>query len=133
MSRAHKTTARSRRQAGERGQAMAEFALCLPLLVMILFAVFQFGIIFVNYIEVSSAAREGARNAAVNGSPSGVNAAAQGAAAVAGTLGVAVSAPSGWDSGDKVTVTVTYPWSLGIPGLAAQTGTLTSVITARVE
>ena len=50
----------------ERGQAVTEFAVILPVLLLVLFAIFQFGIIFNNYIQVTAAAREGARKGAVN-------------------------------------------------------------------
>ncbi len=41
---------------------MVEFALTVPVLLLILFAVIQFGIVFSsNSVEVSAAAREGAR------------------------------------------------------------------------
>ena len=50
----------------ERGQAMTEFALVLPVLALMLFAVIQFGIAFNNYITVTDAVRAGARKAAVS-------------------------------------------------------------------
>jgi hypothetical protein len=37
-----------------------------------------------------------------------------------------------WEQGDMVVVTVTYPWSLGIPRFAA-TGTLTTTTKLRME
>lgn len=45
----------------QRGQAVAEFALVVPLLVLILFGVMEFGRIFHTYILITNAAREGAR------------------------------------------------------------------------
>ncbi len=47
------------------GASAVELALVMPLLVMILFAIFQFGIAFNNWISLTHAAREGARLAAV--------------------------------------------------------------------
>ena len=38
----------------------------LPVLLMVLFAILQFGMVFNNYIQVTAAAREGARKAAVS-------------------------------------------------------------------
>ncbi|MCG0274878.1 MAG: pilus assembly protein [Thermosediminibacteraceae bacterium] len=49
----------------QRGQAVVEFALVLPLLVLILFGVLEFGRIFHTYIVITNAAREGARLGAV--------------------------------------------------------------------
>jgi len=50
----------------ERGASAVEFALILPILVMLVFGIFQFGIAYNNYIAITHAAREGARLAAVN-------------------------------------------------------------------
>jgi len=49
----------------QRGATAVEFALVFPLLVMILFGIFQFGIAYNNWIALTHAAREGARLAAV--------------------------------------------------------------------
>lgn len=46
---------------GERGQSLVEFALILPLLVLILMGVFDFGRAFFAYNAISNGAREGAR------------------------------------------------------------------------
>jgi Flp pilus assembly protein TadG len=49
----------------EKGASAVEFALVLPIFVMIIFGIFQFGIAFNNWIAITHAAREGARLAAV--------------------------------------------------------------------
>lgn len=49
----------------EPGQALVEMALILPVLLILLMGIVQFGIIFSGQIAVASAAREGARIAAV--------------------------------------------------------------------
>ena len=50
---------------GEDGAAAVEFALLLPLLVVLLFGFIQFGIAFNTRIQATNAAREGARMAVV--------------------------------------------------------------------
>ena len=45
---------------------MAEFALILPLLALLLFGIIQCGIVFHNYVEFADATRAGARKAAVS-------------------------------------------------------------------
>ena len=50
----------------EKGQAMVEFALCLPILLALLCGIIDFGWIYYNQISINNAAREGARYAAVN-------------------------------------------------------------------
>ena len=49
----------------EKGASAVEFALILPILIMLVFGIFQFGIAYNNYIALTHAAREGARLAAV--------------------------------------------------------------------
>ncbi len=49
----------------KRGQAMVELALILPVLLLILMGIFEFGRVFNAYLIVNHAAREGARSAAV--------------------------------------------------------------------
>jgi Flp pilus assembly protein TadG len=46
---------------GERGQAIIELALTLPLLLLIVLGIFDFGLMFQKYEVVTNAAREGAR------------------------------------------------------------------------
>jgi Flp pilus assembly protein TadG len=48
------------------GATAVEFALILPMLITILFGIFQFGIAFNNWIALTHAASEGARLASVN-------------------------------------------------------------------
>ena len=55
----------SRYRSKEHGAAAVEFAIVLPVLVAIVFGIFEFGIAYNNYIALTHAAREGARLAAV--------------------------------------------------------------------
>ena len=48
------------------GQAVVEFAVILPVLLLVLMSIYQFGQVFVNYMDVTGAGREGARKAAVS-------------------------------------------------------------------
>jgi Flp pilus assembly protein TadG len=52
----------------ERGQSVVEFAMVLPLLLVVLFAIVDFGRIYQGHITLTNAAREGARLGAVGGS-----------------------------------------------------------------
>jgi Flp pilus assembly protein TadG len=53
----------------DRGQATVEFALCLPLVVVLVLVVLQAAIVIRQQLAVDLAAREGARAAAVSGAP----------------------------------------------------------------
>lgn len=50
----------------EKGASAVEFALILPILIILIFGIFEFAIAFNNYITITHAAREGARRAAVD-------------------------------------------------------------------
>ena len=52
---------------GERGAALVEFALALPLLLVILAGIVDFGFAFQRYEVITNAAREGARLASLPG------------------------------------------------------------------
>lgn len=49
----------------QRGQSLVEFALLLPVFLLLLLGIIQFGVIFSGYITATSAVREGARVAIV--------------------------------------------------------------------
>ncbi len=50
----------------ERGQTMAELALVLPVLLVLLLGIAQFGVVFNNYVSLTDAVRAGARKGAVS-------------------------------------------------------------------
>jgi Flp pilus assembly protein TadG len=121
----------------EQGQSLTEFALALPILALLLFAVIQFGIVFNNYVTLVDATRAGARKGAVGreqGNPSAAVVAEVKASAKdlkPGQLGVTVS--STWQPSSDVTVTATYPYRISLLGLVVKSGNLRSTTTERVE
>jgi Flp pilus assembly protein TadG len=60
----------SRSGSKTRGQALVEFALILPWLLLLFFGIIEFGRLILAYEELNNAAREGARYAIVHGSDS---------------------------------------------------------------
>ena len=121
----------------EKGQSMAEFAIVLPILVVFLFGVIQFGILFNNYVTLTDAVRAGARTAAVSRQDSDPTGEAQSmvrsSAANLDQSNLNVSVSSDWQSGDDVTVTATYPYSISLLGWVVSSGSLSSKTTERVE
>ena len=124
----------------ERGQALVEFALALPLLAVLLLGVIQLGNVFNNYETITDAARAGSRQAILlrlsGGSPSSAEAAVRAAASGLDPdkLGVSVQATPDWaTSGNDVQVVVTYPYSIDLLGWVVQSGNLTSTMTERLE
>jgi Flp pilus assembly protein TadG len=130
-----------KRPTNDEGQAVVEFAVILPVLLLVLFGILQFGIVFNNYIQVTSAAREGARKAAtsralgVTAAESAATTSARNAAASLNQSNLTVTFPNSptFLQGTDVTVKVTYPYSVSIMGLVVSSGTLTGSTTMRVE
>ena len=64
-----KNAARNHRETSGRsrqdGMAMVEFVIILPLLLMLIFGIIEFGVLFGRWQTLSNAAREGARTAVV--------------------------------------------------------------------
>jgi Flp pilus assembly protein TadG len=123
----------------ERGQTMVEFALVVPVLCVVLFAVIQFGVLYKDYLTLTDATRIGARQAAV--SRHAANPAAVAEAKVRSSasgldqtkLAVTVSATPAWDHGADVTVSTTYPYNVNLLGFVVASGNLASKTTERVE
>lgn len=129
----------------EDGQAMTELALVMPIFVVLLLAIVQFGIVFNNYLTLTDATRAGARKAAVsrfigdNGASAvqAVKTAASGlnqTALVPTVTSTNTSGASDWTTpGDVVSVTATYPYTINILGFSVKTGSLTSTTKERLE
>lgn len=57
------------RHRHEKGQSMVEFALVLPILLIVLCGILDFGWLYYNQITLNNAAREGARYAVIHYDP----------------------------------------------------------------
>ena len=126
---------RSRRH-GEQGQTMVEFTLVLPILLVVLFGIIQFGITFKDYITLTDAVRAGARTAAVSrysATPTADTIARVKSASDLSAAAVKVFVTSTWIHGDDVVVRATYPYSINLFGFVVSSGDLSSTTTERVE
>ena len=116
----------------EDGQTLVEFALVLPVLLLILTAILKFGLMFNHYITLTDAVRSGARTLALGrglpgdpcnpailqavGSATGLN-------LQAGDLATTFSGAEtcmtgqGWFQGDQATLTGTYGCDLTVLGI----------------
>lgn len=82
------------RSAKEKGAVAVEFALVLPIFLMLVLGIFEFGRAFNIQVSLSEAARESARYAAVHYADSGFSAGAAQAVGVAAAPSVALGAPN---------------------------------------
>jgi Flp pilus assembly protein TadG len=130
------------RLRSDSGQAITEFALILPLLMVLILGIVQFGIVFNNYITLTDATRAGARQAVVarfahdNGASAKqvVLDSAQGLDQTVLSPTVSVTAAPDWDtSGGTVTVSASYPYSINLLGWTVTAGNLTSTTKERLE
>jgi Flp pilus assembly protein TadG len=121
----------------EQGQTMTEFAIVVPILCLVLFAIIQFGIVFNNYVTLTDATRAGARKAAVArrlSDPVGACLTAIRSSAKDLTQSdLSPSCSSTWQPGSDVSVTATYPYRISLLGMVVKSGRLSSTTTERVE
>ena len=118
----------------EKGASAVEFALVLPVLMLVLFGIIEFGFIFFNKAIITNASREGARRGIVYDTVTGVPVAvppgvitstvASYCASYLVSLGSGAATPSTAIAGNcavpggSLTVTVSYPYTfLVLPNL----------------
>ncbi len=111
------------RLTNRKGQSLVETALVLPVILLILTGIVDFGLLFNNYMMVSNASREGARTAAIGSTDEKIRTVVNTVAASLDTskLTVTISPDQmvGRTSGDAVAVTVEYEYKMITPVIAA--------------
>lgn len=111
------------RLKSEKGQAMVEFALVLPILILILCGIIDFGWIFGNQLLANNASREAARYSAVHYSDSSSDNDQEIARDIVLARAPTLSSPSVTltqsASGDSVTVTINTTVEVLTPIIAA--------------
>lgn len=120
------------------GSTTVEFALVLPVLMVLLFGIVEFGLIFKDVLAINQAAREGARAAAVGSTTTTISARATASATTLTTANITTTSSyrtytsgtwSAWTtltnsgnsnaapSGAQVKVALSYPHTLVTGGL----------------
>jgi Flp pilus assembly protein TadG len=144
----------------EDGQALVEFAIVVPLLLMLVTGIIQFGLVFNKYITITDAARNGAQTLAIgrglsnpcdpavlqtmnSGSATGVTSSQvaptfSSSSDNCGSSGTYAYNTSGNANGteiagDQATVTVTQTFSLGVFGLPLIPITLSAAASDAVQ
>ena len=117
----------------EDGQSLVEFALMLPVLLLILTGILKFGLMFNNYITLTDSVRNGARTLALGRGMQG-NPCAPAILQAEGSASPTINLPDGafttqfsgaetcmtgigWFQGDQATLTGTYGCDLTILGI----------------
>jgi Flp pilus assembly protein TadG len=101
-----------------KGQSLVETALVLPIILLLLMGIIDFGFMFNNYLMVGNASREGARKAAAGATDSEIRALVGNASATLDASRMTVTiTPSQLQrkKGDEVAVTVDYDYSMITP------------------
>jgi Flp pilus assembly protein TadG len=122
------------------GQTMVEFVIVLPILVMLLLGICQFGLVFHNYLSITDATRVGARAAAVKQKDD------EACPAATAAIKPMVSAKQWTEIESRITCTlltvdgepavkleVKYPYRIGLPGFSTPPGYLEASATERRE
>jgi Flp pilus assembly protein TadG len=113
----------------DRGAVMVEFALILPILLMLVVGIIEFGRAYNTQIALQGAAREGARALALDES------AATAVDSAAGGVTMSISSSSGCPSGSPGTayasITTSTQFTFGIPFVNLGTKTLNATASMR--
>ncbi|HZB42352.1 MAG TPA: TadE/TadG family type IV pilus assembly protein [Ilumatobacter sp.] len=114
----------------DRGQAAVEFALALPVVLVLVLGIVQLVVVVRDQLAVELAAREAARAASVSASPEASATRAANAATSLRPLAVATDV-----DGDRVSVSVTYVGATDVPLVGAFIAdiTVTADVTMRRE
>ena len=102
-------------RSADRGSATVEFALVLPLVLVIVLGLVQVGLVVRDRLLVEAAARAAARAAAVQEDPAQVDAAAAAAAPGLDAARISLTVGRGGARGDPVSVTLVYDDPFRVP------------------
>ena len=113
-----------RHRADDRGATLVELALVLPILVLLVFGVVEFGRAYNAQVTLTHAAREGARVLALTRDAGAAETAAVGAATSLDPAQLSVSTDP-CNPGQPTAVELTYAFTYDIPLLGSDTLNLT--------
>jgi Flp pilus assembly protein TadG len=108
----------------ERGAAMVELALVLPLLIMLVMGIISFGRAYNSKVELTGAVREGARALALGKTTTDAETIVRNAAPSVGTITFSNEATCTAGSTTDATITASVDMSYSIPFVSEGTWTL---------
>jgi Flp pilus assembly protein TadG len=119
---------------------MIEFAVILPVLLLVLVGTIQMGLYIYTLVDVRQATSEGGRVlTTLRNDPNGAQnvenkiAASVGGEVTTTKLSYAFSSQPPWAAGTIVTMTVTYPTTLNVMGIDVSDGPITATAKVTVE
>jgi Flp pilus assembly protein TadG len=123
----------------EKGQSLVEFAIILPILLLLLFGIAEFGIMLNSYLTIQNVAREGARLGIIGGSDVEIISLIRTTSPNLTSSDMSITiTPSEISrrSGDTLTVTVAYKYHMTVPIISSLVGNvivLTAQTSMRIE
>ena len=110
-------------QKKRKGQSLVETALILPVILLLLTAIIDFGLLFNHYLIVSNASREGARGASLGNTNEQITNTVKNVASTLDesklSITITPNRPADRKAGTTVTVAVKYQYSMITPIIAA--------------
>ena len=109
---------RKERMFGRKGQSIVETALILPIIILVLTGIIDFGLMFNNYLVITNTSREAARNAAVGATDSQIASLVANMTSSLDSSKITTSIYPSQDmrkKGDEVVVTIKYDNALFTP------------------
>lgn len=128
-----------RKIINQRGQAMVELALILPILLLLVFGIIEFGRIYATNLMLNNAAREGARAASLGVPDEDIMIIVQDRCTYLDPVKLDIDItplPLERAAGNPVNIEVEYPMEVNIPIISLITGDpckISSRVTMRVE
>lgn len=102
----------------EKGQSLVEFSIMLPIVVLILMGIIEFGLMLNSYLMIENASREGARTGIVGSTDTDIRSQITVVSPVLDSNRLTINitpAESQRKSGDTLTVSVTYSYQMTVP------------------
>ena len=102
----------------QEGQALVEFALILPILLLLVMGILQFGMMLNSYLSIENASREGARAGIIGSSDSEIKSTVIATSpSLDPNIVIVTITPTEANrkSGETLTVKVTYNYILNVP------------------
>jgi Flp pilus assembly protein TadG len=133
----HRSDARPRWARDERGQSLVEFALVVPVLMLIIIGIFEFGKTYNDWLRLTDAVRVSGRAAATqlpdsDGRVTGACQAGQDAFQLSSPPAEYTCVPATVNGDQGVTIKGRYPYSINVFGLSVFSGSLSSQSTERL-